>query len=147
MPHTMCSCRMWTQLGLNRLTHYLSCSLLDVTGAGELFGQWNKTRWYRSMLVSSPDSFRKSWKGPGYETKIYASTLNRSTAVVSGIVALCNCPWLAQATSDRIVLPRAYNLSHWRRQSWFAYTLCEEKLVIIRSRLQNYRLLGGTFCT
>ena len=39
MPHTMCSCRMSTQLGLNRLTRYLSCSLLDVTGAGELFGQ------------------------------------------------------------------------------------------------------------
>ena len=147
MTRTMCSCRMWTELGLNQLTHYLSCFLLDVTGAGELFGRWNKARWYKSMLVSSPDPFRKSWKGSGHETKIYASTLNRSTAVVSRIVASCNCPRLAQATNDRIVSLRAYNLSHWRRYSWFAYTLWEKKLVIICSRLQNYRLLGGTFCT
>ena len=140
MPHTMCSCRMWTELGLNRLTHYLSCSLLDVTGAGELFGRWNKARWYR-FHPQTP------FGNPGHKTKIYASTLNQSTAVVSGIVASCNCPRLAQATSDRIVLPRAYNLSHLRRYSWFAYTLWEKKLVIICSRLQNYRLLRGTFCT
>ena len=91
-----------------------------MTGAGKLFGQWNEAKSIYASLIPRP--LLESWKGPGYETKIYASILNQSTAVVLGIVASCNCPWLAQATSDRIVLPRAYNLSHWRRHSWFAYT-------------------------
>ena len=34
--------------------------------------------------------------------RIYASTFNRSTAVVSGIVTSCNCSQLAQGTSDRL---------------------------------------------
>ena len=39
---------------------------------------------------------------------IYASTLNRSAAIVSGIVASCDGSQLAQAMSDGLVLPRAY---------------------------------------
>ena len=40
--------------------------------------------------------------------------VDRSTATVSGIVASCDGPQLAQARSDRLVLPRALLIRWWK---------------------------------
>ena len=43
-----------------------------------------------------------------FSTGIIGGVADQSTATVSGHVASCDGPQLAQARSDRLILPRAY---------------------------------------
>ena len=106
--HTMCSCRMCTELGSNLVIHKLSCSLSHVTEAGEEPGWWNEA-------IADLDLYKYCY--------------------CIGYCASWNWPRLAEAMSDKIVylvLLRAY-LNYWRRHSWYTLSkvLYEMKLVII----------------
>ena len=71
------SCRMWTELGPNRLIHNMSCSLSHVTEAGEKSGRWN-------------------------EASRCTTTLNRSTGVIC--IGHCSIVQLLCWLKERVII-------------------------------------------